>query len=100
LAQVAVSVGRMGGVGQLFEAIVVTALLALPLALSLWALLDCARRPAWAWALSDRRQVVWMAAILFGFLTVIGGIIISSIYLLRIRPQIAAAEDGRFPDPR
>jgi hypothetical protein len=89
----------MGGVGQLFEAIVVTALFALPLALSLWALLDCARRPGWAWALSDRRQVVWMAAILFGFLTVIGGIVISSIYLLRIRPQIAAAEDGRFPDP-
>ncbi len=87
----------MDGVGELFEAIVVTALLSLPLALSLWALLDCARRPGWAWALTDRRQVVWMAAILFGFLTVIGGVIISSIYLLRIRPQVAAAEDGRFP---
>jgi hypothetical protein len=83
--------------GDFLQAIVVTALLSVPLALSLWALLDCARRPAWAWALADRRQVVWMAAILFGFLTVIGGLAISIYYLLRIRPKIAAAEDGRFP---
>lgn len=83
--------------GDLLQAIVVTALLSIPLAISLWALLDCARRPGWAWALADRRQVVWMAAILFGFLTVLGGLAISGFYLLRVRPQVAAAEDGRFP---
>lgn len=83
--------------GDLLQAIVVTALLSTPLAISLWALLDCARRPGWAWALADRRQVVWMAAILFGFLTVLGGLAISGFYLLRVRPQVAAAEDGRFP---
>lgn len=82
---------------ELFEAMALTALFALPLAISLWALLDCARRPAWAWALADRRQVVWMAAILLGFLTVIGGLMISGWYLLRIRPQVRDAEEGRFP---
>jgi hypothetical protein len=80
--------------GQLFRTIGITALLCVPLALSLWALLDCARRPAWAWALAGRRQVVWMAMILFGFLTVLVGIGISGWYLLRVRPEIRRAEGG------
>jgi hypothetical protein len=86
----------MNGMAELFGAIVVTALCAIPLGVSLWALLDCARRPAWAWLLAERRQVVWMAAILVGFLTVIGGLLISGWYLLRIRPEIRDAEEGRF----
>ena len=70
--------------------------LATPLMLTLWALLDAARRPEWAWALAGRRRVVWLAAILFGAMTVILGVVISSIYLLRVRPAVAAAEDGRL----
>lgn len=69
-------------------------LAALPLAMSLWALLDAARRPSWAWALCHRSQAGWMAAILCGILTVLGGLVISSFYLLRVRPRVAAAEDG------
>ncbi len=86
----------MDGVADLFVAIALTIVFSIPLAISLWALLDCARRPGWAWALADRRQVVWMAAILLGFLTVLGGLAISGWYLLRIRPEIRDAEDGRF----
>lgn len=67
---------------------------AIPLGLTLWALLDAARRPRWAWALTGRRQVVWMAGIMFSALTVVGGLIVSSWYLLRVRPVVAAAEDG------
>lgn len=89
----------MEGIAGLFEAIAVTAVFSIPLAISLWALLDCARRPSWAWALADRRQVVWMAAILVGFFTVIGGLMISGWYLLRIRPEIRDAESGRI-NPR
>jgi hypothetical protein len=70
--------------------------LATPLMLTLWALLDAARRPEWAWALAGRRRVVWLAAILFGAMTVILGVVISSLYLLRVRPAVAAAEDGRL----
>lgn len=83
--------------GELAGTIALTALASLPLALSLWALLDCARRPAWAWALAGRRQVLWLAAILVGFLMVVGGLVIASWYLLRVRPVVAAAEDGRLP---
>jgi hypothetical protein len=71
------------------------AVLGMPLALTLWALLDAARRPEWAWALCGRRRVVWMAAILFGAMTVIVGVVVSSAYLLRVRPAVAAAEEGR-----
>ncbi|HEY8526039.1 MAG TPA: hypothetical protein VIL48_13805 [Acidimicrobiales bacterium] len=67
--------------------------------LTLWALLDAARRPEWAWALAGRRRVVWMAAILVGALTVLAGIAVAVTYLVRIRPEIAAAEDGRIDPP-
>jgi hypothetical protein len=68
---------------------------AIPLSLTFWALLDAARRPAWAWALAGRRQVVWMAGIMFSALTVVGGVIVSTWYLARVRHDIEAAEDGR-----
>ena len=81
---------------ELGVAVLVTTLAAFPLGLSLWALLDAARRPQWAWAMTDRRQVVWMAGIMFGVLTVIGGLLISTWYLTKVRHQIAAAEEGRI----
>jgi hypothetical protein len=65
-----------------------------PLALTAWALLDAARRPEWAWALAGRRRVVWLAAILFGAMTLLVGIVVSTIYLMWVRPQVAAAESG------
>jgi hypothetical protein len=88
----------MGDVGRLFWTIGLTAVLCVPLAVSLWALLDCARRPQWAWALAGRRQVVWMAAILFGFLSVVGGLVVSGWYLVKVRPEIAATERGPVLD--
>ena len=84
----------MGGVGDLFGTIVWTALLCVPVGISLWALLDCASRPGWAWALAGRRQAVWMAVILFGFISVVGGLIVSLWYLVKVRPIIARAEAG------
>lgn len=69
---------------------------AIPLALTLWALLDAARRPQWAWALAERRQVVWMTAIMLGTLTVIGGMVLCAYYLTRVRHDVAAAEEGRI----
>jgi hypothetical protein len=69
--------------------------LAIPLTLTVWALLDAARRPEWAWALAGRRRVVWMALILFGAMTVLVGLAVATMYLVRVRPAIAAAEEGR-----
>jgi hypothetical protein len=73
-------------------------LCAIPLALTVWALLDAAGRPEWAWALAGRRRVVWLAAILFGALTLVVGLAISLTYLVRVRSEVAAAESGRLPD--
>ena len=81
---------------DLVVALVLAAVAAIPLALSLWALLDAARRPQWAWALAERRQVVWMAAIMLGTLTVIGGMVLCAYYLTRVRHEVAAAEEGRI----
>ncbi len=80
--------------GAIAQATLGASLAAVPLGISLWALLDAARRPRWAWALAGRRQVVWMAVIMFGVLTVVGGLLISGYYLARVRPAIAAVERG------
>ena len=82
---------------HLLLTIVQTAVLCIPLGLSVWALLDCAKRPAWAWAMTTRSQQVWMASILCGILLVPVGLAISAWYLFRVRPEIAAVEAGRLP---
>jgi hypothetical protein len=75
-------------------AIGLTLLVSVPLGVSMWALLDAARRPQWAWALAGRSQVAWMGGILFGTLTLVVGVAVSAWYLLKIRPLVAAAEEG------
>ncbi len=72
----------------------VTLFAAVPLAISCWALLDAAHRPSWTWAMTRHRQAAWMAAILFGVLTVIGGLAISLWYLAKVRPVLAGVEAG------
>jgi hypothetical protein len=83
-------------VGSLFRTIVVIAFSALPLGLTVWALLDCTRRPAWAWGLSGHDRVPWLTAILLGILCVPVGMGISAWYLVRVRPDVGAAEEGRL----
>jgi hypothetical protein len=81
---------------DLVVAVVLATFASIPLGLSLWALLDAARRPQWAWALAERRQVVWMAAIMLGTLTVIGGMVLCAYYVTRVRHEVADAEEGRI----
>jgi hypothetical protein len=73
-------------------------LLALPLAWSVAALLDAARRPEWVWALAGRARVLWMVLVLFGAFVLPVGVVVSTIYLLRIRPELRDAENGRIRD--
>lgn len=70
----------------------------IPISISMWALLDCARRPPWAWSFAGRSQVAWLGAIAFGIFLLIFGIGISLWYLIRVRPRIAAIEAGDFRD--
>lgn len=90
--------GEAVGLGTLAWETAKAVFFLLPLALSAWAFLDVAHRPGWAWALSGRNRVAWMCAIALGVLTMIGGIAICCWYLLRVRPVIAAAENGVLPD--
>jgi hypothetical protein len=71
-------------------------LTSLPLALSVWALLDAARRPEWAFALAGHSRLLWVALCGGGILFCAVGVIVAIIYLVRIRPQVAAAEAGRI----
>jgi len=75
-------------------ALVLACFAAIPLGLTIWALLDAAGRPEWAWALTGRRRVVWMVLIMFSALTVVGGMAVSVWYLTRVRPEVAATESG------
>lgn len=95
-ALVAAATDESLGVGQFAWAVLLTLFACLPIGISMWAFLDAARRPQWAWALSAHRQVVWLVAIPFGVLTVVGGLVISLWYLLKVRPVVAAAERGQF----
>ncbi|MBI2705432.1 MAG: hypothetical protein HYX32_09110 [Actinobacteria bacterium] len=85
-------------VGEFAWVTLVVAVSSLPLALSVWALLDVARRPAWAWGLSGRDRVLWLFAILAGILCVPVGVMLSAWYLLRVRPVVAGVERGRIPE--
>jgi hypothetical protein len=68
----------------------------IPLALSMWALLDAARRPEWAFVLAGRSRVVWVAACGIGILFNWVGLTVSAWYLVRVRPGVAAAESGQI----
>jgi len=84
------------GGGDLARAVAVTTLACLPLAVSVWALLDAARRPRWVWALSRHPQTPWMAAVAAGVLLTVVGLAISLWYLLKVRPDLAAIERGEL----
>jgi hypothetical protein len=85
-------------VGDLAKTLGVLCALAVPLALSVAALLDAARRPAWVWALAGRARVLWMALVLVGVIALPLGLVVSSWYLLRVRPELRATENGRIRD--
>lgn len=82
------------GGGDVVWAVVVTALACVPIGVSVWALLDAARRPRWVWALSRHPQTPWMAAVAAGVLLTVVGLAISLWYLIRVRPELRAIERG------
>lgn len=84
----------MDGAGGWMEQILMAIVFAIPLALTTVAVLDAARRPRWAWAMSRHTQVVWMAGLMFSALTVVGGVLAALWYGLVVRPDVAAIENG------
>lgn len=89
----------MVDLSDLAVALLLAVAVSLPIGVTVWALLDAARRPEWAWALAGRRQVVWMALILISAFTLLPGLAVSGWYLSQVRPAVAAAEEGQVADP-
>jgi hypothetical protein len=81
-----------------FEVVVSVLVAAIPVALSVWAMLDAARRPEWAFSFVNRSRTFWVAACAIGVLFCVPGLLISLWYLLRVRPQVAGVEAGRLAD--
>jgi hypothetical protein len=80
----------------MLKVLATTIVAAMPLALSVWALLDAAHRPEWAFALARRSRLAWVAATGMGILFCLPGVIVSIWYLVKVRPGVAAAEAGRI----
>jgi hypothetical protein len=71
-------------------------IVSIPLAISVWALLDAAHRPEWAFVLAGRSRLVWVAACGIGILFNVVGLAVSIWYLVKVRPGVAAAESGQI----
>jgi hypothetical protein len=84
------------GAGTVAKVLVTTVLAAIPLAISVWALLDAAHRPEWAFALARRSRTAWVAATGLGILFCGPGVLVAVWYLVKVRPGVAAAESGRI----
>ena len=69
---------------------------AVPLAINVWALLDAARRPEWAFAYAERNRTAWVAATGLGVLFCLPGVVVAAYYLLKVRPEVAGIEGGRL----
>lgn len=65
-----------------------------PFLITLVAFLDVARRPGWAWALTGRRQAVWMGILGGAALTWLGGALVAMWYFGTAYRDVRAAERG------
>jgi hypothetical protein len=81
---------------SVFEVFFGLVLTGIPIALSVWAMLDAARRPEWAFSFVNRSRTAWVAACAVGILFCVLGVVIALWYLLRVRPQVAGVEAGRL----
>ncbi|HEY8524050.1 MAG TPA: DUF2516 family protein [Acidimicrobiales bacterium] len=59
-----------------------------PLALTIWGIVDAASRPDWAWQRSGQNKVLWVALQVIGLFVCLGWIL-SIVYLAAIRPQVS-----------
>ena len=60
-----------------------------PYAVILWGIIDAAMRPDPAWQRAGQNKVLWVALQVAGLFVCLAGFVLSLVYLLAIRPQLA-----------
>lgn len=67
-------------------------ILLVPLSFTVFAIVDGARRPEWAWQQAGQSKALWIALQAVGIFVCSLGVIMSIIYLAAIRPKLVLAE--------
>jgi hypothetical protein len=70
------------------------AIAGIPIGVVLLAFLHAASVPQWAWAMSSRTQIWWLAGLLLGVALIPLGLPAAIWYLVKIRPLLNRIEDG------
>lgn len=72
--------------------LVIVLVLLVPLGVTVFAIVDGARRPEWAWQQAGQNKALWIALQAVGIFFCALGVIMSIIYLAAIRPKLILAE--------
>ena len=88
----------MEGLGEFWLTAFFIALAALPIVFVGLAFLHAARAPKWAWVMSGRTQIFWIAGLLVGAGVVFAGVPAAAYYFWKIRPVLDRLERGDLAD--
>jgi hypothetical protein len=88
----------MGNIFGLYLLIVVL-FAVVPAVVIVWAVVDAATRPIWAWQFAQRRKGLWLALLLLGLVDPFPiGVTLVAIYVTVVRPKVATAQQSAL-DP-
>jgi hypothetical protein len=73
-----------------------TAVLVIGYAITLGALIDALRRPAYDWVVADRNRGYWIAGLGFGLLLLPVGIVLAIGYAIGVLPRLSQPMDSDF----
>lgn len=83
-------------VGEVAGAVWFWVLLGAPIIVTTIALLDAAKRPEWAWVMSNRRRILWLGILIAGVITYFPGPLVAAAYWLTARRDVRSIERGNF----
>ncbi len=82
----------MGSIGPSELVILLVALV--PVGVTVFAIVDGAGRPEWAWQRAGQSKAVWIALEAVGIFACFLGLIMSIIYFATVRPKLVLAQQG------
>jgi len=70
-------------------------LMVVPYGVIVWGIADSASRPEWAWQRSGQNKTIWVVLQVVGLFFCLFGFILTLVYLIAIRPQVAHHQGPR-----